>query len=308
MSSRTPQNPKTHKTRPERCSSDTAKLETRLTRLQKKGKIDTRAIRTFQKTIYRYYRESGRSLPWRKTRDPYRILVSEMMLQQTQVERVLTKYEQFIHEFPDFASLAKSPLRKILEQWQGLGYNRRALALKESAQIVMKQFNAKLPSNPDILITLPGIGKATASAIAAFAFNQSTVFIETNIRRVFIHFFFKGSEKIRDADIVPLVQETLDASNPREWYYGLMDYGVMLGKNRQNPNRRSAHYTKQSPFEGSTRQLRGLILKTLMSNRVLTERQLARKLGTDPQKTKEILQQLKKEGFIRKNGNTYTLP
>ncbi len=308
MSPRPSRKPRTHQTGRQRCSSDTANLETRLTRLRKEGTIDTRAVRAFQRLIYRHYEKSGRSLPWRETRDPYRILVSEVMLQQTQVERVLTKYEQFIAVFPGIDALAKAPLRRVLEQWQGLGYNRRALALKKSAHIVMKEYGGKVPSEPDILITLPGIGTATAAAVAAFAFNRPSVLVETNIRRVFIHFFFRGNEKVRDADIIPVVEQTLDASNPREWYYALMDYGVMLGRNGQNPNRRSAHYAKQSPFEGSTRQLRGLILRTLMSDRPLTGRQLAHKLGTDPKKTQELLQQLKREGFLRKNGTAYTLP
>ena len=229
------------------------------------------------------------------------------MLQQTQVERVISKYQDFISVFPEFPSLANAPLRRIFEAWQGLGYNRRALALKEGATMIMQEFSGRMPSDPAVLIRLPGIGKVTAAAIAAFAFNKPTLFIETNIRRVFIHFFFQGEENIKDSEILPLVEKTLDTSNPREWYYALMDYGVMLGKNRQNPNRRSAHYKKQSPFEGSDRQLRGQILKALVSSPPLSARQLARKLAADIRKVRTLLIQLEKEGFITKDGSAYAL-
>ena len=148
-------------------------------------------IRTFQRLIYRFYREHGRTFPWRRTRNPYHILVSEIMLQQTQTERVEEKYEQFLTHFPDFPSLAEAPLREILRVWRGLGYNRRAIALKNIASAVITEFHGNLPSCPEALISLPGIGRATACAICAFAFNKPVVFLETNIRRVFIHHFFQ---------------------------------------------------------------------------------------------------------------------
>ncbi len=147
-------------------------------------------IRKFQKTIYRYYGKYGRTFPWRMTHNPYHILISEIMLQQTQVQRVMGKYEPFINAFPDFSSLARAPLRLILKQWQGLGYNRRAIALKLISRRIMEEFHGELPSSVETLMTLPGIGRATASAISAFAFHIPSVFIETNIRRVFIHGFF----------------------------------------------------------------------------------------------------------------------
>lgn len=171
-------------------------------------------IHLFHEIIYEHYREKGRKLPWRETREPYFILVSEIMLQQTPVERVIEKYRRFIATFPDFSSLAKAPLHRILEVWQGLGYNRRALALKRIAEIVIKRYDGILPSTVKILMTFPGIGRYTASAINAFAFNKPTVIIETNIRSVFIHFFFHararcfGFEKnvpIVDANVVRIL-------------------------------------------------------------------------------------------------------
>lgn len=229
------------------------------------------------------------------------------MLQQTQVQRVIGKYEQFTKKFPDFSSLARAPLRMVLKEWQGLGYNRRALALKQIAQRVTEEFHGNLPSSVEILTTFPGIGRATASAISTFAFHTPTVFIETNIRRVFIHCFFHDKTHIKDAEILPLVEKTLDSSNPREWYYALMDYGVMLKQKFENPNRKSAHYQKQAPFQGSNRQVRGMILKALTSEAYVSERKIAQKLQINPERLKNNLIQLEKEGFIKKQGRQFTL-
>ena len=261
----------------------------------------------FQKLIYLFYPEHGRDFPWRTTHSPYHILVSEIMLQQTQTERVAEKYEQFINAFPNFSSLARAPFYKILRAWQGLGYNRRALALKKIAQRVMTKFHGNLPSSVEALMTLPGIGRATASAISAFAFNEPAIFIETNIRRVFIHHFFQNESSIKDTEILPLVEQTLDTSNPRRWYYALMDYGAALKREGQNPNRRSAHYQKQAPFEDSNRQIRGMILKALIMKSNVSEREIVRRLKMNPERVRRNLIQLQKEGFIEKRGNRFTI-
>jgi A/G-specific adenine glycosylase len=282
--------------------------QTREKSARKKSRTLTKdKVYAFQAEIYQYYQAHARKFPWRETKDPYHILVSELMLQQTQTERVIRKYEEFASTFPDFSSLARAPLRKILEVWQGLGYNRRALALKDIAGLVAREFDGKLPSSADALTTFPGIGRATASAISAFAFNQPAVFIETNIRRVFIHFFFKDNHSIKDSEILPLVEKTLDTSNPREWYFALMDYGVMLKKGQPNPNRRSAHYQKQSRFEGSNRQIRGMVLKALVARPSATESELAERIEVSPERLRNVLMQLRKEGFIRSKGRRFAL-
>ena len=175
------------------------------------------------------------------------------MLQQTQTDRVLKKYGLFLRMFPDWRALAAASLRKILFAWQGLGYNRRALALKRAAEKVIKEWNGDLPSSIETLGTLPGIGPATASAVAAFAFNAPAVFIETNIRAVFIRFFFKRKKHVRDDEILPFIAQTLDRYNPRRWYWALMDYGAMLKKKYPNLSHRSAGYRTQSRFRGSRR-------------------------------------------------------
>jgi A/G-specific adenine glycosylase len=265
----------------------------------RKEGLSRRSVSLFRNMIYDHSRKEGRSLPWRKTRNPYRILVSEVMLQQTQVGRVLDKYKLFIETFPDFASLARAPLADILGVWQGLGYNRRAIALKKTAGTVMKDFGGRLPLSPEVLIKLPGIGKYSASAIYTFAAVRPSLFIETNIRRVFIHFFFRDRQGIEDTDILPFIARTMDKKNPRGWYYALMDYGVKLKAEVENPNRRSSRYRKQSPFEGSARQLRGAIVRVLAASPGMTKSQLAKKVGhageIDP-----LLSDLVREGFLEK--------
>jgi A/G-specific adenine glycosylase len=273
----------------------------------RKGRLSPDATAAFRKIIYGYYQRHARKFPWRATRNPYHILVSEIMLQQTQTERVIKKYRQFIKAFPDFATLSRTPLHKILIIWQGLGYNRRALALKRIAQRVVKEFAGNLPAGEEILTDFPGIGKATASAIAAFAFNQPSVFVETNIRTVFIHFFFRGRDRIKDSEILPLVRKTLDASSPREWYYALMDYGVMLEKTGEGHSRTSAHYKKQTPFRNSNRQIRGMILRTLLAKPGMSENEILSKLKINRDKTRLILLNLCEEGFVKKEGKHFVI-
>jgi A/G-specific adenine glycosylase len=264
-------------------------------------------LRRFRKILYRYYREKGRDLPWRNTEDPYHILVSEIMLQQTQVERVLKKYDQFISTFPDYFSLGEASLKEVLLVWQGMGYNRRAVALKKTAETIISNFDGETPSRLGELTSLPGIGHATASAVVAFAFNKPAVFIETNIRRVFIHFFFRDRDRVRDADILPLVERTLDRKKPRDWYYALMDYGAMLKKRVPNPNKKSAHHQKQPPFAGSMRQLRGRVLKLLLDKPGAKAQDISSQLKVEPEDVRECLHQLAGEGFIVKSGRRYQI-
>jgi A/G-specific adenine glycosylase len=265
--------------------------------------LSAQQIREFQERVYDYYRSYGRDLPWRNTGDPYRILVSEIMLQQTQVARVIAKYERFIRTFPDIESVACAPLRDILTLWQGLGYNRRALALKRAAQIVLAHYGGRIPSSIESLKALPGIGGVTAHAIFVFAFSQPTVFVETNIRTVFIHHFFRNSTDVEDGEILPLVAQTLDPENPRIWYYALMDYGVALKKRHGNPSRRSARYRRQSPFEGSNRQIRGMILQALLKTSGLSEDMLVKRVPFGAEAVKRCLKQLEKEGLILEKGD-----
>ncbi|MDP2158256.1 MAG: A/G-specific adenine glycosylase [Nitrospirota bacterium] len=247
-------------------------------------------------------------MPWRRTKNPYHILLSEVMLQQTQVDRVLLKYPEFLKSFPDLFSLAEAPLADVLRKWQGMGYNRRAISLKKLAGIIMSEYQGQLPLDPEELVKLPGIGRYSASAIYTFTTNKPVCLIETNIRRVYIHFFFGDREGIRDNEIMLLVEKTLDSKNPREWYYALMDYGIKLKKEMTNPNRRSAHYAKQSRFEGSNRQIRSSILKILLHSPGITTAAIKRDLAKVPDNFDQILHGLIAEGFLKKAGQKIEIP
>jgi A/G-specific adenine glycosylase len=268
---------------------------------------DISDIPAFQRMVLSHYEHHGRDMPWRNTTDLYKILVSEIMLQQTQVERVTKKFSEFIRAFPDFSALASAPLAEILTVWQGMGYNRRAIALQKCAIRVVNEFNGILPSDVEILATFPGIGRATASSIAAFAFNLPVVFIETNIRRVFIHFFFPDREEVHDEDILPLIKKTLYRENPRIWYWALMDLGTELKKTIPNPNRRSVHYTKQTPFEGSDRKIRGALLQLFLKQQLTDEEEILGCVAEEPCRVRKILSDLEKEGFVKRRNNRYLL-
>ena len=219
-------------------------------------------ISNFQGFIWKYYHTRGRRFFWRNHQDPYVIFLSEIMLQQTQTSRIEHRLPTFLTEFPTLESLAKAPLQKVLQQWVGLGYNRRAINLHKAAQTLYSIHDSNIPEDSSVLLQLPGIGPYTAGSIPTFAYNLPRVFVETNIRRVYIHHFTDPTQEIVDDNyILNLVELTLDRENPREWYYGLMDYGAELKTLIPNPNRRSKLYAKQSTFEGSNRQIRGAVLK-----------------------------------------------
>jgi A/G-specific adenine glycosylase len=275
---------------------------------KKKNLPDERDSSRFQETVLDFYHKNGRhDLLWRKTTNPYHILVSEIMLQQTQVPRVTVKYPQFISAFPDVHSLAGASLAEVLGVWKGMGYNRRAIALRTIAGLVISRFSGFIPDDETVLSGFPGIGKATAGSIVAFAFDRPTVFIETNIRRVFIHCFFGDMVPVSDREIRPLVARMLDVKHPREWYYALMDYGAVLGRRIPNPNRRSTHYHLQSAFEGSDRQLRGRILELLLREGTIIQNDLVTCIGERPERIVDILRALAREGFVTVVNDTVRL-
>ena len=271
------------------------------------GNLDESQIRLFREYIYTYYGDAGRSFPWRETTDPYAILVSEIMLQQTQTERVLQKYTNFLARWPSFGHLAAATLAEVYDVWRGLGYNRRAKALLDIAKLVTGEFGGKLPETLIALTSLPMIGHATAAAISAFAFGNAVAYLETNIRRVYIHFFFVGRAKVHDRELLPLVDCTLDRDEPRHWFYGLMDYGVHLKKTLPNPNRRSVHYSRQSEFEGSDRQIRGSILRHLGDNKRSSAVALIEGLLYDGDRIEKCLAALVEEGFVAEDNAVYRI-
>jgi A/G-specific adenine glycosylase len=285
-------------------------------------------IKSFKKEIWNYYESNKRDLPWRNTTNPYHILVSEVMLQQTQVSRVIPKYKEFLKKFGTIRSLALASKADVLTIWQGLGYNRRALFLKKTCETLYAQNPEKphFPTSKEELIKLPGIGQSTAGAILAFAFNKAEPFIETNIRAVFLYFFFKETLSVSDINICELIEKTLDKARPREWYYALYDYGSMLkaklGKQKTSLHKQSKHYNKQSSFKGSNREIRSNILKLFMQNDSkkstikdvvgdasqnlqisLSEREIIKILTSklsqaNPENIRSNIQALLREGFI----------
>ncbi len=224
--------------------------------------------------------EFYRDMPWREDTRPYYVLVSELMLQQTQVARVIPKFQEFIKRFPDETALASASLADVIKQWQGLGYNRRAKFLQMSARMIVNEYSGALPEDEADMLKLPGVGKNTAGAIRAYAFNQPSLFVETNIRTVYIHHFFNDTFDVDDKEIITLLAKTLDQKNPRRFYQNIMDYGSWLKANGVQNISSSKHYKKQAPLNGSVRQVRGQILRELV-NGDMAKVQLIERMAQD---------------------------
>ncbi len=230
------------------------------------------------------------------------------MLQQTQASRVAPKFETFIERFPTPAVLARAPLSEVLRYWSGLGYNRRAKFLWLAARCIVTECGGSVPASLEKLKALPGIGSYSAAAILAFAYDKPATVFETNIRSVFLHHFFPRQEMISDRRIMPLVEETMDRRHPRRWFTALMDYGAALKHVGENPGKRSAHYTKQSPFEESDRKIRGDIIKLLLTQKSMTRRALLISVSKNEKRTERLVRALISEELVRSRGNELTLP
>ena len=264
-------------------------------------------IREFQDKIWSFYNENARNdLLWRRTYDPYHILVSEIMLQQTQVARVVKKYQEWLQLFPTLEELTRSELREVLTLWQGLGYNRRAKYLHQTAHIITQECNGMFPKNKDRLLSLPGIGPYTAGAVRAFAWNEPEVMIETNIRSVFIYEFFNDQDEVHDNQILPLVEKTLP-TNAREWYWALMDYGAHLKSLKKVNNTRSKHYTRQSRFRGSNREQRSIILKHILDNSEATIKSLLNLENIKRDALRQNLNAMKSQGLLQQQHDCYII-
>jgi A/G-specific adenine glycosylase len=263
---------------------------------------------TFLQTILGFYEGHGRQFIWRETSDPYRILLSEVMLQQTQTSRVIPKYELFLSLWPTLKDLAGVALDELLYHWKGLGYNRRALNLRRSA-IASREWDWNLPTKQTELLSLPGVGKATAAAIGAFSYRERTIYLETNIRRVLLHCFYPDQEGVKDKELELLLGRLVQlVEDPKAWYYALMDFGVLLKHLLPNANTRSAHYTKQAKFENSNRQIRGQLIHLLSDTGAKEQQQVTTLLSHfEEERVLYCLGQLEKEGFVEETEGTYRI-
>jgi A/G-specific adenine glycosylase len=268
--------------------------------------------------VWRRGLERFRDLPWRHTHDPYAIWISEVMLQQTQVTRVDGRWQHWLERFPSVEALAQATPAHVLEEWQGMGYNRRALALRSAAQAIVARPQG-FPREVRDLVTLPGIGPATAAGIRAFAFDLPGVYLETNVRTVFLHELYPHEEGVSDKMLVPLVEASCPQDDPRGWYYALLDYGAWLKRTVPNPSRRSRAHVRQSKFEGSHRQKRAEVVRLLLDarERGLSETDVARGLSdferaagreaVSRSDAHQLLVELEGEGFCRKTDDIWRM-
>ncbi len=270
------------------------------------------AYKKFQEVVWDYYKNHKRILPWREGKiNPYHVLVSEFMLQQTQVDRVLPKYKVFLKKFPTLKKLASAKQSSVLKEWSGLGYNRRALFLHKTAQIIINNFFGKIPDKKEKLLALPGVGPYIASALLIFIYNKDEICLETNIRTVYIHHFFKNQKKVSDAELLPFIVKSRVPESSREWFYALMDYGSYIKKTIGNFSQKSSQHTRQTTFKGSNRELRGRIIR-YMINRKKKEAVSFRSLSVATKnftkgRTRNVIKNLISEGFLSGNINEFTL-
>jgi A/G-specific adenine glycosylase len=255
-------------------------------------------VAAFRHAVLDLHAREGRDFSWRRTRDPWAILVSEVMLQQTQTHRVEPRFDAWMTRFPDARSVSAASLQDIYEAWRGLGYNSRALRLRETARLCVENNHGMPPAEEKALLAMPGIGRYTARAVMAFAWGIPSAFLETNIRAALIFHFFKGAEKVKDSELEAVAGEVVDASDPRTWYYALMDYGAWLKKREPNPARRAAAYKRQSSFQGSVRQARGAMLRVLGERASVGLVWMAAETGIEYSRLLAAAEGLQRDGLI----------
>lgn len=282
------------------------------------GPQPARALDEFCDLVWQEGLRFYRDLPWRNTCDPYAIWISEVMLQQTQVARVDGRWQSWLRHFPTVEALAQAPQADVLAEWQGMGYNRRALALHRAAK-ALAEAGGSFPHDASELLALPGVGPATAAGIRAFAFNLRGVYLETNVRTVFLHELFPCEEGVPDKRLVPLVDAACPDDDVRGWYYALLDYGAHLKRTVPNPSRRSRSHVRQASFEGSHRQKRAAVVRMLLSAgpRGVSAKEVACALtlgeldagrdAVDDAYACRLLEELAAEGFCARMGGVWVI-
>ena len=283
-------------------------------------------IEKIQEAVLCWYEKNGRKLPWRETTDPYKILVSEMMLQQTQVDRVIPKYNAFLEEFPTTQTLATAATADVLRMWSGLGYNRRALYLQKCARAIEAEHKGIFPEKENELQELPGIGPYTRAAVVSFAFNKNIAVIDVNIELLYKRIFYNKAENVQ-----AIAQTLLPKERSRDWHNALMDIGALfctaknpkcndcpLSKFCASANKKERHEAtrekkKVVPFKESDRIVRGTVLKLLTkeNNQEITKvykQLLEQNIKREKEKFEEIVLQLEKDGLVKRENNVVSLP
>jgi A/G-specific adenine glycosylase len=271
-------------------------------------RLTDKKIILFRLKIFRWWRTHRRDLPWRHTNDPYAIAVSEVMLQQTQVSRVIPKYAEFMKTWPDVYSLAGARQDSVLRIWKGMGYNRRALYLHRMAKDVVGLYDGKFPDKEELLAALPGLGTYTVRAILVFAFRKNTVCVDTNIRKIITHYFFKDKPQ-KPAIIQSLAEQLVPVGKSWEWHQALMDYGAL--ELNQSRITYQVSRKKQKPFRETNRFFRGRIIDILREGKA-EEHSLIDKFsetyGKDKKFTKNIIESLIKDQLAVRSKTTISLP
>ena len=263
--------------------------------------IDPASVAELQGRILGWYAAHGRDLPWRRTTDPYAILVSEVMLQQTQAPRVIPKFAAFLEAYPRLEDLAEAPLDEVLRLWRGLGYNSRARRLRDCAEVAAAVVGgpAGLPRSFDGLRILPGIGPYTARAVLIFAYNDDLAAVDANVRRVLTH-ELDLPPALNDRGLQMIAEVVLPRGRSRDWHNALMDYGALVLTARATG---IAPRTRQGAFVGSRRWYRSLLLQALLDRGPQRLDQLAVALDVTPDVAAELADLLTRDGLVRRDGD-----
>lgn len=265
-------------------------------------RISETRIRKFHEKIFTWWKKNKRSLPWRETTNPYYIMISEIMLQQTQVNRSIEKYLEFIDKYPTIKDLAEASVSSVLKSWSGLGYNRRALWLHEAANQIVKLKD--FPETPEELQKLKGIGPYTSRSILIFAFNYDIATVDTNIRRILIAENF-AKEETKEKELFIIAQKLLPKGKARDWHNALMDFGSLVltsAKTGIKPKTTTSRNSKEN------RRFRGIIVKYLTRNSKALKERMIKNCNIPTEKIDDILEGLLADGLIIKIRKYYALP
>jgi A/G-specific adenine glycosylase len=264
-----------------------------------------------------WYRHRRTAYPWRGDRDPYRVLVSEVMLQQTQAQRVVPAFNAFLERFPSVRALAAAPRAEVVRAWGNLGYNRRAVALSEAARAIVQDHGGRIPDDPAVLRVLPGIGPYTASAIAALAYGRPTPALDVNVRRVVARARLGSDpEESRPADVARAAREWLDGTDPADWHQAVMDLGRVVCRPvprcpacpleaacavrirpRHVPTRHRPRRAGE-PFVGSRRHLRGRVVALLRERHPRSLGALAASTDSSVDRVAEVVRAMTAERIV----------